>query len=82
MTNENNFNTNKLKNVPKNPDTIKIDDERELEWWEDYFKINKDKIKDAVNRVGASIELWRAFVKMCKLLTNILAVFLCLIVTS
>ena len=48
-----------IKNPPKDLTIINIDDESELEWWSDYFQINKDKIKEAVIRVGASLEAVR-----------------------
>ena len=53
--------TNQTKNLPKDATSININDNVELEWWADDFNINKDKIKDAVNRVGASIEAVRRF---------------------
>jgi hypothetical protein len=55
--------TTKVKNAPKNPDTININDELELEWWADHFGINKDKIKHAVNMVGPSVESVRRYLQ-------------------
>ena len=53
--------TNQIKNLPKEATSININDDVELEWWANHFNINKDKIKDAVNRVGTSIEAIRRF---------------------
>ena len=43
-----------IKNPPKDLTVININNEAELEWWADYFQINKDKIKEAVIRVGST----------------------------
>ena len=45
-----------IKNAPKNLTVININNEAELEWWADKFQINKDKIKEAVIRVGSYYE--------------------------
>lgn len=55
--------TDQIKNLPKETDSININDNVELEWWAEYFNINKDKIKDAVNRVGSSVEAVRRFLQ-------------------
>ena len=55
--------TDQIKNSPKETNSININDNVELEWWANHFNINKDKIKDAVNRVGASIEAVRRFLQ-------------------
>jgi len=55
--------TNQFKNLPKETNLININDKVELEWWADHFNINKDKIKDAVNKVGASLEAVRRFLQ-------------------
>jgi len=44
-----------IKNPPEDLTTINIDNDGELEWWADYFQIIKDKIKEAVMRVGPSV---------------------------
>jgi Protein of unknown function (DUF3606) len=44
-----------IKNQPKDATIINIDNDAELEWWAEYFQINKDKIKEAVIRVGTSV---------------------------
>jgi predicted DNA-binding protein YlxM (UPF0122 family) len=54
---------NQIKNLPKENNLINIQDDVELEWWAEYFNINKDKIKDAVNRVGASLQAVRRFLQ-------------------
>jgi hypothetical protein len=41
-----------VKNPPKDLTIINVGNDAELEWWADYFQINKDKIKEAVIRVG------------------------------
>jgi hypothetical protein len=51
------------KNPPKDLTTININDETELKWWAEHFGINKDKIKEAVIRVGASLESVRRYLQ-------------------
>jgi hypothetical protein len=51
------------KNPLKDSTIINIDNESELEWWSDYFQINKDKIKEAVLIVGSSIESVRRYLQ-------------------
>ncbi|HXL55680.1 MAG TPA: DUF3606 domain-containing protein [Chitinophagaceae bacterium] len=55
--------TDQVRNSPKDPGTINVNDEFELDWWADHFEINKDKIKDAVNVVGASLESVRRYLQ-------------------
>jgi len=52
-----------IKNPPKNLTVININNEAELEWWSNYFQINKDKIKEAVMRVGSSITSVRRYLQ-------------------
>lgn len=56
--------TNQIKNSPKETNSININDTVELERWAERFNINKDKIKEAVNRVGASVESVRRFLQI------------------
>jgi hypothetical protein len=56
--------TNQIKNSTKETTAININDTVELEWWANRFNINKDKIKEAVNRVGASVESVRRFLQV------------------
>jgi len=55
--------TDQVKNLPKDLNSININDNVELEWWADHFEINKDKIKDAVNIVGSSLEAVRRYLQ-------------------
>lgn len=52
-----------IKNPPKDLTIINIHNEAELEWWADYFHIMKDKIKEAVIRVGPSVASIRRFLQ-------------------
>ena len=52
-----------IKNAPKDLTIININDEAALEWWADNFEINKDKIKEAVIRVGSSVESIRRYLQ-------------------
>ena len=52
-----------IKNPPKDLTIINIDNTAELEWWAEYFQINKDKIKEAVIRVGSSVESVRRYLQ-------------------
>jgi len=42
---------------------INVNDDEELNWWAEHFEINKDKIKEAVDRVGPSIEAVRRYLQ-------------------
>jgi|KBSMisStandDraft_5_1062788.scaffolds.fasta_scaffold37159_3 hypothetical protein len=52
-----------IKNPPTDLTVININNEAELEWWADNFQINKDKIKEAVIRVGSSVESIRRYLQ-------------------
>ena len=51
------------KNQIKDLVTINVNNDTELNWWADHFEINKDKIKEAVNRVGTLAEAARRYLQ-------------------
>jgi hypothetical protein len=51
------------KNPIKDLSIINVNNDEELNWWAEHFGINKDKIKEAVNRVGPSIEAVRRYLQ-------------------
>jgi hypothetical protein len=46
-----------------NSETIDVNNEAELNWWADFFGINKDKLKDAIKMVGTSIKSIRRYLQ-------------------
>jgi hypothetical protein len=41
------------KPTPSDPKRININEESELNWWSNEFKVSKEQIKEAVDSVGA-----------------------------
>ena len=38
--------------VPANPESININEELELSWWSNEFKVSTEQLKEAVDSVG------------------------------
>jgi hypothetical protein len=39
--------------IPANPESININEELELSWWSNEFKVSTEQLKEAVDSVGS-----------------------------
>ena len=40
------------KRIPKDPERININEEIELNWWSNEFKVSKEQLMEAIDSVG------------------------------